>query len=66
MFTPTTHATLSDTEFLRIYERLVRLLKRMHPDRSDTDLVHALRQAIGLTEASGNGRLITAALILLG
>jgi hypothetical protein len=40
-------------------------LRKVHPDRSDDELGHALRQAVALTEPFGRGRLIGAALFLL-
>jgi len=55
----------SEDEFRRANERSIASLRKMHPDRSDEDLTHALWQASTLYEAAGNARLIQAALILL-
>ncbi|MEK7953296.1 hypothetical protein [Luteolibacter soli] len=61
-----THTTeLSDEEFRRVHEKPLTALRRLHPDRTEEKLLHALRQATGLTEPAGNARLIQAALFLL-
>jgi hypothetical protein len=58
--------TLSDEEFSRANERAIATLRQMHPDRPQREIVHALRQSIGLTEPVSRARLVDAALFLLG
>ncbi|RYD32334.1 MAG: hypothetical protein EOP87_13035 [Verrucomicrobiaceae bacterium] len=56
---------VTEDEFRRANERSIASLRKMHPDRTDEDLTHALWQASTIYEAAGNARLIHAALILL-
>lgn len=57
---------LSEEDFLRMNERAVTVLRELHPDKSESDLVHALGQARGLTEPSGHARAVEVASLLLG
>lgn len=56
---------ITEDEFRRANERSIASLRKMHPNRSDEDLTHALWQASTLYDAAGNARLIRAALLLL-
>jgi hypothetical protein len=58
-------ANLSQDEFVRANERSLAVLRTMHPHKPETDLVDALRQTVGPTEAAGKACVIAAALLLL-
>jgi hypothetical protein len=60
-----TPADRSDDEFLRTHERSIARLQKRHPEKPEPVLVHALRQAIGLTEPSGHAALLEVAALLL-
>ena len=57
--------TRSHDEVHRAHARAMAFLRKFHPDKSDDELAHALKQARGITEPAGHARLIETALLLL-